>query len=581
MKLLLLAVIITAASASSLLGSQKCTWGPAYWCQGYKQAKECRAIEHCKQKVWKMKPEDACQECEQVVNELKTALSKNTTQHDVIVYLEDLCDKVAGQMAAECKALVDSYAPEIIKTILAYVKDPKQVCTALGMCAAKDKSAILATLLKNSIPYENLVPVLESGPIIMKPVKKSHPLKKIDASPECILCEFVMRELDNLVSENATQQEIEAALDKVCSFLPATLSTECTDFVNEYAPAILEILSKELNPQLVCTTLKLCQSEVSKPVKKIKAPTAKPTCPLCEFIMTELDTILKEKPTQEEIENALEEVCSLLPSTIREDCNNYVKQYTPVLLELLQQIKPSEVCSVIGLCSAKPLPEKKARVPGRLDPECVLCEFVMDKLETLLKENATQAEIEAALDKVCSLLPSTISTDCKNFVNKYTPAIINLLTHAIQPNEICTELGLCKAKKHTVSNKVMVKSNETCDLCKTIVSYAKLILGNNATEEEILKFLDELCDQLPDQLKTECTAIVDDYGKMILDKLLKQTPEEICSEIGLCSSPAEKVLLQLSGKSETPCFLGAHYWCSSKEIAAKCDAVQHCKNHVW
>ena len=73
------------------------------------------------------------------------------------------------------------------------------------MCAAKDKSAILATLLKNSIPHENPFSILEPGPIIVKPVKGSHHLKKVDASPRCILCEFVMRELDDLISENSTQ----------------------------------------------------------------------------------------------------------------------------------------------------------------------------------------------------------------------------------------------------------------------------------------------------------------------------------------------------------------------------------------
>ena len=45
----------------------------------------------------------------------------------------------------------------------------------------------------------------------------------------------------------------------------APLLQQCANFINEYAPAILEILSQELNPQLVCTTLKLCTADISKP----------------------------------------------------------------------------------------------------------------------------------------------------------------------------------------------------------------------------------------------------------------------------------------------------------------------------
>jgi hypothetical protein len=44
-------------------------------------------------------------------------------------------------------------------------------------------------------------------------------------------------------------------------------------------------------------------------------------------------------------------------------------------------------------------------------PLCVICEFVMKELESRLDSNTTAAEIQAALDKVCSLMPSTITKD--------------------------------------------------------------------------------------------------------------------------------------------------------------------------
>ena len=38
-------------------GKAKCSWGPSYWCQNYKQALECNALEHCRAKVWAVKNE--------------------------------------------------------------------------------------------------------------------------------------------------------------------------------------------------------------------------------------------------------------------------------------------------------------------------------------------------------------------------------------------------------------------------------------------------------------------------------------------------------------------------------------------
>lgn len=40
-------------------GQEKCSWGPSYWCQKYKQAVECNALEHCRTKVWALK-DDVC-----------------------------------------------------------------------------------------------------------------------------------------------------------------------------------------------------------------------------------------------------------------------------------------------------------------------------------------------------------------------------------------------------------------------------------------------------------------------------------------------------------------------------------------
>ena len=47
------------------------------------------------------------------------------------------------------------------------------------------------------------------------------------------------------------------------------------------------------------------------------------------------------------------------------------------------------------------------------------------------------------MDKVCDLLPSTISAECISIIKQYGPMIIQLLINNVKPEEVCTEIKLC------------------------------------------------------------------------------------------------------------------------------------------
>lgn len=54
-----------------------------------------------------------------------------------------------------------------------------------------------------------------------------------------------------------------------------------------------------------------------------------------------------------------------------------------------------------------------------------------------------QEEIIKALDSVCSVMPDTVKKQCEDFVNTYGKAILSLLLSELDPQEVCTTLGLC------------------------------------------------------------------------------------------------------------------------------------------
>lgn len=60
-----------------------------------------------------------------------------------------------------------------------------------------------------------------------------------------------------------------------------------------------------------------------------------------------------------------------------------------------------------------------------------------------------QSAIIEAVDYVCAHLPGTIQDDCLGFVEQYGDAIIKLLAHELNPEEVCQEVNLCKPPNHT------------------------------------------------------------------------------------------------------------------------------------
>ena len=74
---------------------------------------------------------------------------------------------------------------------------------------------------------------------------------------------------------------------------------------------------------------------------------------------------------------------------------------------------------------------------------CVLCKYILQYLDNILQNNKSAAAIEAALEKVCDVLPAVVKDDCTNFVDKYGPLIAVLLARNATPEQVCDFLKLC------------------------------------------------------------------------------------------------------------------------------------------
>jgi phytepsin len=98
-----------------------------------------------------------------------------------------------GVITGECDQLIDQYLQQIIAGIKNGA-DPKTICTDIKLCSsAAGREAVLRGGLS------------------------------------CDICEFVLHELENAVTSNSTEHEIETELDKLCNKLPSPMGESTVD----------------------------------------------------------------------------------------------------------------------------------------------------------------------------------------------------------------------------------------------------------------------------------------------------------------------------------------------------------------
>jgi saposin len=319
--------------------------------------------------------------------------------------------------------------------------------------------------------------------------------------------------------------------------------------------------------------------------QKAKVVSTTDECTVCEEVFNALRLIDENPEFEAQVESFLyNELCKKLSGDLIQECNMTVHMYLKDLITLINsELTPQVICQLLHLCtntSTKPLvPQQLHHVAiphdesHQTSEECVLCEFVMKELDQMLANNASEAEILAALDKVCSAFPDTVQSQCRDFIDTYGKTILELLLQELAPSVICKTLGLCSQKHEDIG----ISGEEECAICKTVIIYVRSLLNKNATEDEIEKVLAKVCNFIPDSMKQECTNFIQLYGGTLIKLLVSDiTPQEVCGILKLCQ---QRVTQPLLGAKE--CTWGPAYWCATKENAAKCKAEEHCQKYVW
>ncbi|XP_017039360.1 prosaposin [Drosophila ficusphila] len=503
---------------------------------------------------------ELCTICEYLLHFIQETLATPATDDQIKHTVESVCGKLPSGVAGQCRNFVEMYGDAVIALLIQGL-NPRDVCPIMQMCP-------------KNLPKRDDVEVF-------------HPKPSSDEqdSPTCPLCLFAVEQAQMKIRDDKSKSNIKKVLEGLCDHLPEKLKDECVDFVKTYSNELIDMLITDFKPQEICVQLKLCpkstnaladlgisleddvDGEDKSSSEEISSNdidslyelppqlafdegfSAAPNCLICEELVKTLEKRMGKHPTKDSIKQILEESCDKMKKPLAGKCHKVIDKYGDKIADLLlKEMDPKLICVELGMCvlvdsddlevdealkyDVIALPQGNNKLSSiKEPPTCVLCEFIMTKLEADLKNKTEQDDIKRAIESICQRLPQTVRKQCDSFVQGYADAVLKLISD-VPPKEVCQKLQLCFSV--AVTDEVV-----ECGVCHGVTqALLPFLRGEKDPEKDItaLQMTSVGCENLPAKYYKICSEMISIYGNSI--KNLAKRPyvdqSHVCAEIGKC-----------------------------------------------
>jgi len=472
-----------------------------------------------------------CDFCQSVVTNIKDIVSGQPTELEIKYMVEDACHYL-GSFENECVSLSDEYLDSLFNFIRQSLQ-PKKFCQSIGACPkALNKQKQIEKVAEIS-EIVNIFP----AQIPLTPLTNAEPLKKESDDIECLLCKRLVQYVVQELKDNRTEEQIEAALSRVCNLFPKKDRNQCNSFVTQYTDELIHILIEEADPELACTLLGVCvPKSVWQSINRFRESETS-------------DNTESQKPNKwQEIEPSIEVESSDSESLM--------------INSKVDSLKSSKLCYE--------------------------CELVMHFIQTEIYNYNTEEQIEEFVEnQLCDRLTVVITKEaCDSFVREYGPQVLQLIAQKLfDPTTVCQqELRLCpnttqsiKTSQQTESDFTIDRVSEKCQLCVSLVQQMDALLESDQFDKEVAKIVEKTCKALSNDKQTECELMVEAFAPYFLQMIGHlSNANQICKSIDMCYTTGTVHLL-----GGHKCTFGPSYWCHTIAHAEACKATHFCKNKVW
>ncbi|KAB0800131.1 hypothetical protein PPYR_08011 [Photinus pyralis] len=381
-----------------------------------------------------------CALCLLAITSLEEVIKNKRTEEAIRKGLKSLCSHLHGVVADECNDFVETYTDEVVELLLKDLS-AQDICIYFKLCQDQVTTEAPKREIGRDIETNQIIDYTANGKVI------ANVERNVDADV-CLICEFLMSEVQNKLKDNATEEEVKELLNKVCnSFSSKYIKTHCLDFVRQYEDVVIQLLINSLSPADVCKALHLCKDQEQIPQvtdlmidyerhKPLNVPSVKsPQCTLCKVVMLQIEKMLNGSVDEAKILKTLEEVCKLVPHE-EQKCDQFIEKYGKQILTFLEYaMAPAEFCSIVGLCSTNVL-QLQVR-------KCAVCEVVVDIVHKILENPNIDHSISHVFEKACKAVPTKNQDICRGLVAVFGDRIINLLASLMEPVEVCQKIRFC------------------------------------------------------------------------------------------------------------------------------------------
>ena len=442
--------------------------------------------------VSKAAKSDTCELCYTAVKIVREAVNSGFTDDQVKTALKQSCPTLPSALVPVCQKALGNIE-QILKDVHAG-KDDKYICSTYGFCSSAKSDVTLLARKANTV-YG-------------------------DAA--CDVCTGIVGLVEDLLKEEATQEAIIEALDKLCDTMTDPLKSLCETLVGEYIPVIINLIEQGIEKAQICTKLGFCTDKTVF----LKARQANGiTCTICTLVVEAVERAMTSTTVESEIIALVEKICDQFPAPFSTLCDSLVQQYVPQIMEWLEQgLESLDICTKIGLCTA----EEVAIRRNANGITCTLCTTVVSAIEKAMTSTTVESEIIALVEKLCAKIEAPYSTLCNSLVEQYIPTIMQWLEQGLEKIEICQKIGLCA----TLTRK---PNGITCTLCTKVVDAVEKAMVSTIVESEIIALVEKLCAEIPAPFSTICNSLVEQYVPQIMEWLEQGLESiDICQKIGLC-----------------------------------------------